>query len=69
MDTSRIDGVKAPQHRGTPGSDLIFFDFLAEDVELRFFGLLMEQFLSSLFFGPEGVFTVLAAGVVSENSS
>ena len=21
MDTSRVDGVKAPQHRGTPGSD------------------------------------------------
>ena len=30
MDTSRVDGVKAPQHRGTPRSDLRLRHVLAE---------------------------------------
>ena len=29
MNTSRIDGVKAPQHRGTPRSRLLVFFFIA----------------------------------------
>ena len=44
MDTSRVDGVKAPQHRGTPRSrlvddfrHLIFGDALDGDVGYRFF--------------------------------
>ena len=36
MDTSRIDGVKAPQHRGTPRSHLFRRDFSELVVHRRF---------------------------------
>ena len=48
MDTSRVDGVKAPQHRGTPRSHIthleifhglrgrhLYFEFFEHDLELR----------------------------------
>ena len=32
MDTSRVDGVKAPQYRGTPRTRVAFMDLVDENV-------------------------------------